>query len=125
FFDPTLNTGFYIGTPQGGAISFGDPVSGPHPPRYQNWNVSIQRVIGYGVTADVTYVGSNGHFLPGGARGFWSDQMAPQYLALKNLLNASATGANLASAQTIVSSAGLPYANYTGTISQMLRPFPQ
>jgi hypothetical protein len=69
FFDPTLNTGFYTGNPQGGAISYGDPVLGPHPPRYQNWNLSIQREIISGMSLDVTYIGSNGHFLPGGALG--------------------------------------------------------
>jgi hypothetical protein len=36
FYEPTLNTGFYIGRPQGGSVTYGDPAIGGHPPRYQN-----------------------------------------------------------------------------------------
>ncbi|HWB83520.1 MAG TPA: carboxypeptidase-like regulatory domain-containing protein [Bryobacteraceae bacterium] len=125
FFNPTLNTGFYTGTPQGGSITYGDPVLGPRPPRFENWNVSIQREIVPTLVLDVAYAASEGHHLSGGALGFWSDQLNPRYLVLGNLLNASATPANVAAAQAIVSSVALPYANYVGTISQMLRSFPQ
>jgi len=125
FFSPTLNTGFYTGTPQGSSITYGDPVLGPRPPRFQNWNVSIQREIVPTLVLDIAYAASEGHHISGGTLGFWSDQMAPRYLALGNLLNASATAANVASSQAIVPGVGLPYANYSGTITQMLRPFPQ
>ncbi|HKE26287.1 MAG TPA: carboxypeptidase-like regulatory domain-containing protein [Bryobacteraceae bacterium] len=125
FFSPTLNTGFYAGTPQGGAMTYGDPVLGPRPPRFENWNISIQREIVPTLVVDIAYAASEGHHISGGTLGFWSDQINPRYLALGNLLNASATAANVASAQAIIPGIGLPYANYTGTISQMLRPFPQ
>ena len=36
-----------------------------------------------------------------------------------------ATPANIAAAQAIVPGIGLPFANYQGTIGQMLKPFPQ
>ena len=129
FFNPTLNTGFYTGptgaTVQGGSITYGDPLLGPRPPHFINWNVSLQRELGAGMTLDVAYAGSTGHHLSGGTQGFWSDQMNPRYLALGNLLNSNATPANLAAAAAIVPGIGLPYANYAGTISQMLRSFPQ
>jgi len=124
-FDPTLNTGFYTGMPQGGSITYGDPILGPRPPRFSNWNVSIQREILPALVLDVAYAASEGHHLNGGAIGIWSDLIQPQYLALGNLLNAPATAANVASARAILPGIALPYANFAGTINQMLRPFPQ
>jgi hypothetical protein len=44
---------------------------------------------------------------------------------LGNLLTQQATPANVAAAQAIVSDVRVPYANFSGTIGQMLRPFPQ
>src|ERR1039457_7135296 len=73
----------------------------------------------------VNYVGSNGHFQGGGGRSIWSDQIEPKYLALGNLLTQQATAANLVAANKIVPGIALPFATFTGTISQMLRPFPQ
>ncbi len=128
FFDPTLNTGFTTAIPNGvGSVNYGDPSLGGHPPRYQNWNIGVQRALTATMSVGVSYVGSNGHFLGGGGRGIWSDQIDPKYLALGNLLLARATPANVAAAQAIVPSVALPYANFStsATISQMLRPFPQ
>jgi hypothetical protein len=70
-------------------------------------------------------VGSNGHFQGGGGRGIWSGQMDPRYLPLGNLLQSQATPANIAAANAIVPGIKLPFPTFTGTISQMLRPFPQ
>ena len=125
FFDPTLNTGFNTSNAQGGSITYENPAEAARPPRYQNWNFSIQRSITSTFTLDVAYVGNNGHFLGGGPRGIWSNQIDPRYLALGNLLVASATPANITSAKAIFPSVALPYANFAGTISQSLRPFPQ
>jgi hypothetical protein len=129
FYNPTLNTGNYAGaggaTVQAGSVTYGDPILGVQPPHFINWNISLQRQLPSGVTLDVAYAASEGHHLSGGAQGFWSDQMNPKYLALGNLLNSNATPANIASADAIVPGIALPYANYAGTISQMLRSFPQ
>jgi hypothetical protein len=51
--------------------------------------------------------------------------MPLQYLSLGSLLGAQATPANIAAAQAIIPSVALPFSNYQGTISQMLKPFPQ
>jgi hypothetical protein len=51
--------------------------------------------------------------------------MDPKYLRLGNLLQSNATAANIAAAKAIFPEVGLPYANFNGTIGQMLRPFPQ
>ncbi|HWB83912.1 MAG TPA: TonB-dependent receptor [Bryobacteraceae bacterium] len=126
FFDSTLNTGFNTTTPAGGGITYGDTAIGAKPPYYENWNVSIQRALAKDLTLTAAYTASAGHFLGTGVgRPVWSDQIDPRYLALGNLLRAQATPANLAAAQAIVPGIGLPYANFEGTIGQMLRPFPQ
>ena len=121
-YDQTYQTGFN-GTGTGGTVTFGDPQS--QPPRYQNWNLSIQRSITPSLVLTAAYVGSNGKQLRGGGRGLWSNQIDPGYLVLGNLLNQNATPANVAAAAAIVPGIKLPFPTFVGTIAQMLRPFPQ
>lgn len=125
FFDPSLNTGFTTLRPTGGAVAFDNPEEGARAPRYQNWNFSIQRAITSSMTLTVGYAGSNGKRLRGGGLGIWSGQIQPRYLALGNLLTAQVSAATLGQANAIVPGISLPYANFRGTFSQMLRPFPQ
>jgi len=121
-YDQTYQTGFN-GTGSGGAVTYGDPDS--QPPRYQNWNLSVQRSLTSSLVVTAAYVGSNGKQLRGGGRGPWSNQMDPRYLVLGNLLTQNATPANVAAAQAIVPGVSLPFPTFVGTIAQMLRPFPQ
>lgn len=125
FLDPTLNAGFVTGRPAGGGVTYGDPKIGGRPPRYQNWNGGLQYALPAGITVGASYAGSRGDFLGGSGRGFYANQLDPKYLVLGNLLTSQATTANLAAAQAIVPGIGLPYPNFSGTIGQMLRPFPQ
>ncbi|HMJ84315.1 MAG TPA: TonB-dependent receptor, partial [Vicinamibacterales bacterium] len=125
FFDPTLNTGFVTGRGTGGGVTYGDPEIGGRPPRYQNWNAGLQRTLWRTVTLGATYAGSRGDFIGSSGRGFYSNQMDPRFLVLGNLLTAQATAANIAAAQAIVPGVSLPYTGFSGTIGQMLRPFPQ
>jgi len=125
FIDATLNTGFTVERPSGGSVTYGNPREGARPPRYQNWNFSVQRSLPHAVTLTVAYAGSNGKLLRGGGLGIWSGEIHPRYLALGPLLTATANAANIASAQRIIPDVSLPFANYWGTIAQMLRPFPQ
>src|SRR5215510_14340443 len=121
-YDQTYQTGFN-GTGTGGAVTFGDPFS--QPPRYQNWNLSVQRSLTPSLVVTAAYVGSNGKQLRGGGRGIYSNQLDPKYLVLGNLLTQNATPANVAAAAAIVPGIKLPFATFSGTIAQMLRPFPQ
>jgi hypothetical protein len=125
FLDPTLNAGFVTGRPSGGGVTYGDPEIGGRPPRYQNWNVGAQYALTSTITVGAAYAGSHGDFLGGSGRGFYSNQLDPRYLALGNLLTQNATAANIAAARAIVPDVALPYASFSGTIAQMLRPFPQ
>jgi Carboxypeptidase regulatory-like domain/TonB dependent receptor len=125
FLDPTLNAGFVTGRGTGGSVTFGDPDIGGRPPRYQNWNAGVQYALARTITVGASYAGSRGDFLGGSGRGFYANQLDPRFLVLGNLLTQQATPANIAAAQAIVSGVSLPYPNFSGTISQMLRPFPQ
>ena len=124
FFDATYGTGFNGTGNPAVTMQYGDPAISGRPPRYQNWNFGIERAIFHTLTFGASYVGSNGHYLGGGGRSIWSGQMDPKYLVLGNLLQSQATPANIAAASRIIPVA-LPFASFTGTISQMLRPFPQ
>ena len=125
FFDATLNTGFTTERLTGGSVAFDNPEEGARPPRYQNWNLSVQRAITPSLTLTVGYVGGNGKLLRGGGLGIWSGQIHPRYLALGNLLTSQVNATTLASARAIIPDVSLPYANFRGTFAQMLRPFPQ
>jgi hypothetical protein len=125
FFDPTLNTGFVTGRGTGGGVTYGDPEIGGRPPRYQNWNAGVQYALARTLTVGASYAGSHGDFLGGAGRGFFANQLDPRFLVLGNLLTQQATPANIAAAQGIVPGVNLPYAGFSGTIAQMLRPFPQ
>lgn len=122
-YDETYQSGFATGRGSGGTVTYGNPDS--QPPRYQNWNLSIQRSITSSLVLTAAYVGSNGKQLAGAAPGFWTNQLDPKYLVLGNLLTQNATPANIALAQAIVPGVRLPFATFSGTIGQMLKPFPQ
>jgi hypothetical protein len=125
FIDATLNTGFTTDRPTGGSVAFDNPNEGARPPRYQNWNLSVQRAITPSLTLTAGYVGGNGKLLRGGGLGIWSGQIQPRYLALGNLLTSQVNATTLASARAILPGLNMPYANFRGTFAQMLRPFPQ
>ena len=122
-YDPTYQTGFATGLGSGGTLTYGNPNSVP--PRYSNWNLSIQRSLTRSLVLTAAYVGSTGKSLAGAAPGFWTNQMDPKFLVLGNLLAQNATPANVAAAAAIVPGIKLPFANFSGTIGQMLKPWPQ
>ncbi len=107
------------------SVTFGDPDIGGRPPRYQNWNAGVQYALARTITVGASYAGSRGDFLGGSGRGFFSNQLEPKYLALGNLLTQQATAANISGRTGHRAGRRLPYPNFSGTISQMLRPFPQ
>lgn len=122
-YDATYQTGFATGLGSGGSLTYGNPDSVP--PRYANWNLSIQRSLTRSLVLTAAYVGSTGKSLAGAAPGFWTDQIDPRFLVLGNLLTQNATPANVAAAAAIVPGIKLPFANFSGTIGQMLKPWPQ
>ncbi|HXW15355.1 MAG TPA: carboxypeptidase-like regulatory domain-containing protein, partial [Terriglobia bacterium] len=125
-FDPTLAAGFNTTTAQGGPIGFGDALLGARAPYTQDWSITYERELATSTVIKVSYSASNSHFLPTAVgRGIYTDQIQPQYEALGPLLTSPATAANIAAAQAMFPGIGLPYANFAGSIGQMLLPFPQ
>ncbi|HYP09649.1 MAG TPA: TonB-dependent receptor, partial [Bryobacteraceae bacterium] len=122
-YNAAYGTGFATGLGSGNGVTYGEPDS--KPPRYQNWNFSIQRAITPSTALTLAYVGSNGKSLAGAGRGIWSNQIHPKYLALGTLLQSNVTPQVITQAQARFPEIRLPYANFSGNLGQMLRPFPQ
>ncbi len=91
--------------------------NGARLPMVENYNVGIQRELWGGIVVDASYVGTQTHHLLNGSEDF--NQLNPTFLPL---------GAELTqplSAATPVAGIGLPYATFSGTVAQALRPYPQ
>ena len=85
-------TASYTGTPS--SIGYVDPYLGGRAPEYINYTLGFQHQWTDTLVSSITYVGSQGHFLPAdgtNARGYWADQLDPQYLSLNSNLNLTGT----------------------------------
>ncbi len=125
-YDQTYLSGFnstISGGAAGGTLTYADPNS--QPPRYQNWNISIQRSLTSSLVVTAAYVGSNGKQLAGAGRGTWSNQIDPAYLVLGNLLNQTPRRQTLQPRRPLFRASDCRSPTFQGTIAQMLRPFPQ
>ena len=147
-----LNTGNYLnGTSYVSAstVSYADPYFSGRAPALELYNFGIERGITSNMTLAINYVGNESHFIinstntgTGNARGYWTNQVNPIYLAALGpltdstgktpLLDAQATPANVALVEEAVPSAPAPAfftaagaASSKATIGQMLTPFPQ
>lgn len=130
------NTGKYA---TASAQSYADPYLGGRAPEMSFYNFGMQRELTKAMTVTVSYVGTQGHFLPGNnnLRGLYSNQVNPTYLAAAGSANLSlaATPANIAKVQTACGNClpAVPYAAYsaaaainsTPTIGHMLTWMPQ
>ncbi len=134
FLNPSYGIGFITaaaGAPIAGpstaqTITYGDPNLGGKPPYYENWNLNVQHSITPGLTLSVAYSGSSGHFLPGaGNLGPMTNQIPLQYITLGPLLGQTLSAATLAQAQAVFPNIANPFPNFTGTIAQALKPYPQ
>ena len=73
-------------------VTYGDSEIGGRPPRYQNWNAGVQYALRSSPSAPPMRAAA-AIFLGGSGRGFYANQIDPQYLALGNLLTQPATPA--------------------------------
>jgi hypothetical protein len=113
----------YAGTPLG--IGYTDPYLGSRAPEYINYTFGFQRQWTDNFVSTITYVGSQGHFLPAdgsNARGYWADALDPKYLYLNSHL--ADTGAAVAT-DCAANSLTCP-ANFATSqpLSSALKPFP-
>ncbi len=119
----TAGTQSFSGSPSG--MNYADPYLGGRAPEYINYTVGFQRQWTNALTSTITYVGSQGHFLPAdgsNARGFFADQLDPKYLSLAGKL--SDTGTSLTT--DCASLNGACPANFVTTqnLGAALKPFP-
>jgi len=127
-YDPGYGTSYATNTPAVDSIAttlgYLDPKYGGRSPEFIGWSMGFQRSITKDMTATVSYVGNEGHFLlaTGSERGIYANQLDPKYLALGTALGNTATAANLTAAGLT-----LPFATFSTSqkISQMLLPYPQ
>jgi len=154
-----LDTGNYVvsGTTIAGAsgVNFPDPHLSGRAPEIILWNFGVERGLTKDLTLSANYVGNESHFIinsgstGGNARGLWTNEVNPQYVAVlgpvmgvasngttpQSLLSAPATSANVATMQAYMASAPAPAffvaaanAKPTSgdlTIASMLTAFPQ
>ncbi|WP_158819947.1 TonB-dependent receptor [Granulicella sp. S156] len=117
------STASYTGTPS--SIAYDDPYLGGRSPEFVNWTLGFQHQWTDAITSTITYVGSQGHFLPtdgGNPRGYYADQLNPSYLSLGSVL--SDTGTKIA---TDCATYNLPCPakfNTSQSLSTALKPFP-
>lgn len=87
-------------------------------PYFQNYQFSVQQALAGSTSVEVAYVGVKGTRLGNGLISL--NQVDPKYLALGSLLTQSAT-----SAAAQAAGIPIPYAGFTGSVAQALRPYPQ
>ena len=115
FIDPTVMNG------QNNALFLESKVD--RPGTIQNWTLDVQRQLPMKTIVDVAYVGAHGDHL----QAFMHDpnQGLPSNMARGACLQvniASQAGNPACAGQSVVAA---PYAGFSGTVSQALRPYPQ
>jgi hypothetical protein len=135
FFNPSYGIGFITaaagasvgsGPTTAQTVTFGDPDFGGKAPYYEDWSFNIQHSFTPDLVLSVAYSASAGHWLPGaGVAGPFTNQIPVRYLPLGSLLTTTLSAASLAQAQALFPNITVPFPNFTGTIGQALKPFPQ
>jgi len=150
-----LNTGFYVDSSSvyhtAAGVAYADPYFSDRAPQMVVYNFGFERSLTKDLTIALNYVGNESHFIldststgTGTARGYWSNQLNPVYLAGLGavtdttgkvpILDAPATPINVAKAQTAMPGLSIPAFFQTAalntkgtlaTIAQGLTAFPQ
>ncbi len=120
------NTTGYTSAPASGA-NYVDSYYGSRAPEYINWSFGLQRQLTNNIAMNVSYVGSEGHFLQldnNSARGLWSNGLDPKYLALGSHLGDTGAAVATDCATYGLACPGLSVFNTTQSLSTLLKPFP-
>ena len=107
-------------------MTYGDPNFGGKAPYYEDWSFNIQHSFTPNLVLSVAYSGSAGHWLPGagGRRAHHQpDSDAIPSAGISAELDLERP--HLAQAQALFPNIAIPFPNFTGTIGQALKPFPQ
>lgn len=118
----TTTTG-YTGTPS--SMNYLDPYLGSRAPEYLNWSFGVQRQLTNSTSLNVTYVGSQGHFLQSDGsniHGNWSNSLDPKYLYLGSSLS-STSAASLCTTYSL-NCPGSSIFSTSQALSTLLKPYP-
>jgi len=137
FINPSYGIGFITATSPGAAaigagpgtaqtLSYGDPQKGGQAPQYQNFFLNAQHSFGSNMTLSLAYSGSVGRYLPGAAvAGPYTNQIPLKYLPLGSLLTQTLSTSTMTQAAALGFAVATPFPNFTGTVGQALKPYPQ
>jgi hypothetical protein len=110
-----------IGDPTTGVNTGGGDIWHPNatkPPYIQSWNFTLQYSPKASWSISTAYVGQKGTRL---LAGLWNpNQLHPKYLSLGSLLFK-----DISDPAVVAAGFTKPYANFSGTLAQSLKPFPQ
>jgi hypothetical protein len=107
-------------------LTYGDPLYGGKAPYYEDWHINVQHSLTQNLMLSVSYSASAGHWLPGAAvAGPFTNQIPVTYLPLQGTLSSTLNATSLATVQVMFPSFKTPFPNFTGTVAQALKPFPQ
>jgi hypothetical protein len=104
-----------------------DPYLGGRAPEYINWNFGFQHQWSEAFTSTISYVGSQGHFLQAdgsNARGFFADQLDPQFLRLTTHLADTGTALTADCANAALGITCPANFNTGQQLNVALKPFP-
>ncbi len=107
-------------TDLGGTTYYWQQLDSGRPPEFYSWNFDLQHQLPYNIVASAAYSGTRGVHLSSFILNI--NQMDPKYYWQygRDLLNASIT-----SPAAIAAGIPMPYAGFTGSVAQALKPFPQ
>ncbi|HYI92687.1 MAG TPA: TonB-dependent receptor, partial [Bryobacteraceae bacterium] len=88
------------------------------PPYFQNWSFTVEREIVPRFNVELTYLGTKGTALGNGL--IQLNELNPSFLSLGTLLSRPFN-----SPEAIAAGIQSPYAGFTGSVAQALRPYPQ
>jgi len=109
-------------------MGYFDPYLAGRSPEYVNWSFGFQHQWTNSLTSNISYVGSQGHFLQSdgsNARGYWSNSLDPKYLALGSNLSLSGTSLTAyCNANPGTCPSYLSIFSSSQALSTLLKPFP-
>jgi hypothetical protein len=122
--------GATTGTPS--SMTYDDPYLGGRAPEFENWSFGLQEQMTNALALNITYVGSEGHFLQLDsfhARGFQANDLDPKYLYLGTHLSdtgitATTVTADCANPANGISCPGLSNFTTSQSLATLLKPFP-
>ncbi len=107
-------------------MTYGDPNFGGKAPYYEDYSFNLQHSLTPNLMLSLAYSASAGHWLPGaGVAGPMTNQIPVMYLPLQGLLSSTLNATSLAQVQALFPGFNIPFPNFSGTVAQALKPFPQ